>query len=54
MTGDRAHSKPDGYRDWAGTPGFLHRWLRPLVPRIEVSRFLNALRTVDMYLTPTQ
>ncbi len=31
------------------TPGFLHRWLRPLEPRIEGSGLLNALCTVDMY-----
>jgi SAM-dependent methyltransferase len=31
------------------TPGLLYRWLKPLEPRIEGSRFLNALCTVDMY-----
>jgi SAM-dependent methyltransferase len=31
------------------TPGFLYRWLRPLEPRVENNRFLNALCTVDMY-----
>ncbi len=31
------------------TPGFIYRWLRPIEPRIEQSRFWNALCTVDMY-----
>jgi SAM-dependent methyltransferase len=31
------------------TPGFVYRWLAPIEPRIEASRFWNALCTVDMY-----
>jgi SAM-dependent methyltransferase len=31
------------------TPGFLYRWLAPLEPRIEKSRFWNALCTVNLY-----
>jgi SAM-dependent methyltransferase len=35
-------------------PGFIYRWLAPIQPRIEASRFWNALCTVDMYgLTKT-
>jgi 2-polyprenyl-3-methyl-5-hydroxy-6-metoxy-1,4-benzoquinol methylase len=31
------------------TPSFVYRWLKPLEPRIEASRFWNMLCTVDMY-----
>jgi SAM-dependent methyltransferase len=31
------------------TPGLVYRCLKPLEPRIEGNRFLNALCTVDMY-----
>jgi 2-polyprenyl-3-methyl-5-hydroxy-6-metoxy-1,4-benzoquinol methylase len=31
------------------TPGFIYRWLRPIEPRIEQSRFWNVFCTVDMY-----
>jgi 2-polyprenyl-3-methyl-5-hydroxy-6-metoxy-1,4-benzoquinol methylase len=31
------------------TPGFVYRWLKPIEPRIEGSKVLNALCTVDMY-----
>ena len=31
------------------TPGFVYRWLAPIEPRIEASRFLRALCTVDLY-----
>jgi SAM-dependent methyltransferase len=31
------------------TPGFVYRWLKPLEPLIEGSRFWNALCTVDIY-----
>jgi|GEM_PF-1666668 len=31
------------------TPGFIYRWLAPIEPRIEQSRFWKALCTVDMY-----
>jgi cyclopropane fatty-acyl-phospholipid synthase-like methyltransferase len=31
------------------TPGFVYRWLAPIEPRIEASRLLNALCTVDLY-----
>jgi SAM-dependent methyltransferase len=31
------------------TPGFLYRWLGTVEPKIEASRFWNALCTVDMY-----
>jgi cyclopropane fatty-acyl-phospholipid synthase-like methyltransferase len=31
------------------TPGFIYRWLAPIEPRIENSRFWNALCTVDLY-----
>ncbi len=36
------------------TPGLMYRWLAPIEPRIEKSRFWNALCTVDLYgLTAT-
>jgi 2-polyprenyl-3-methyl-5-hydroxy-6-metoxy-1,4-benzoquinol methylase len=31
------------------TPGFIYRWLAPIEPRIEESRFWSALCTVDIY-----
>jgi SAM-dependent methyltransferase len=31
------------------TPGFIYRWLAPIEPRIEKSRFWNGLCTVDLY-----
>ena len=31
------------------TPGFIYRWLRPIEPRIEQSRFWNVFCTADMY-----
>jgi SAM-dependent methyltransferase len=39
------------------TPGFVYRWLKPLEPHIEGSRFGDALCTTDIYgltLTPAQ
>jgi 2-polyprenyl-3-methyl-5-hydroxy-6-metoxy-1,4-benzoquinol methylase len=31
------------------TPGFIYRWLGPIEPYIEASRFWNALCTVDLF-----
>jgi 2-polyprenyl-3-methyl-5-hydroxy-6-metoxy-1,4-benzoquinol methylase len=31
------------------TPGFIYRWLAPIEPHIESSRFWSALCTVDLY-----
>jgi hypothetical protein len=47
-------SKSDAYWDLLNlfpnlTPGLIYRWLRPIEPVIESSRFWNALCTVDMY-----
>jgi hypothetical protein len=61
MTGDRAHSKPDGSWDRAGEQGYRQAMYRSSdvethvrgrlwqKTRIEDNRLWNALCTVDMY-----